>query len=290
MANVKEIRTRMKSIKDIMKITNAMYLISSSNMKKARKSLVATQPYFEKLQSTISDILLRTPHTKQIFFSRREEIPNEQRKRGYIVITGDKGMAGPYNHNVIKLAEVEMNKGIDNQLFIVGMVGRHYFLKKGVKIDHEFLYTTQNPTMYRAREITDTIIESFENGNLDEVYIIYTKMVTTMKMEPKVLQVLPLERRKFERRKANIPHSAFYPSPEEVMDHLVPNYIKGIIYGALVEAYCSEQNSRMVAMEAATSSAKDMLKSLDLLYNRARQAAITQEITEIVSGAKSLNK
>lgn len=290
MSNIKEIRTRMKSVKDIMKITNAMYLISSSNMKKARKSLLATEPYFEKLQSTIADILLRTPHTTQIFFNRRAEIPYEERKRGYIVITGDKGLAGPYNHNVIKLAQEEMKKGSNNQLFVIGQVGRQYFMKKGVKIDHEFLYTAQNPTRYRAGEITDIMVESFEKGELDEVYVIYTKMVTAMKMEPRVLQVLPLERRKFERRKENIPHSAFYPSPEEVMDHLVPNYIKGIIYGALVEAYSSEQNSRMVAMEAATTSAKDMLKQLDLLYNRARQAAITQEITEIASGAKSLNK
>jgi F-type H+-transporting ATPase subunit gamma len=289
MANMKEIRSRMKSIQDIMKITNAMYLISSSKMKKARKSLLATEPYFEKMQSTIYDILLRAPHIQQVFFNKREEIKYEDRKRGYIVITADKGLAGAYNHNVIKLAEKEMSKGANNQIFVVGQVGRQYFIRKNVTIDREFLYTAQNPTMYRAREITESIIKLFEERKLDEVYVIYTKMVTPMKSEPEMLRILPLERRKFERRKGGYIHASFNPSPKEVMNHLVPNYIKGTIFGVLIEAFSSEQQSRMVAMEAATSSAKDMLKDLNLMYNRARQAAITQEITEIVSGANSLN-
>jgi F-type H+-transporting ATPase subunit gamma len=290
MANMKEIHSRMKSIKDIMKITNAMYLISSSKLKKARKSLLATEPYFEKLQSTIHDILVLTPHMHQVYFARREDIPSADRKRGYIVFTADKGLAGSYNHNVIKLAEEEMEKGEKNFLFVVGQVGRQYFKRKNVTIDVEFLYTAQNPSMFRAREMTETIIDLFEKGQLDEVYVIYTKMVTPMKAEPKILKVLPLERKKFERRAAGYQHATFNPSPEKVMDILVPNYIKGLLFGALVEAFSSEQNARMTAMEAATSSAKDMLKELDLLYNRARQAAITQEIIEIASGAKSIKK
>lgn len=290
MANMKEIHSRIKSVKDIMKITNAMYLISSSKMKKAKKSLLATEPYFEKLISTINDILLRAPHMHQVYFERREDIKYEDRKRGYVVITADKGLAGSYNHNVIKLAEEEMKKGKNNFLFVIGQVGRHYFMQKNVTIDGEFLYTAQNPTMYRAREIADTIIQLFQKGHLDEVYVIYTESVTPMKIEPRVLRVLPLERKKLERRASGIQHAHFYPSPEQVMDHLVPNYVKGLIFGVLVEAYSSEQYSRMVAMEAATNSAKDMIKELDLLYNRARQSAITQEISEIVSGAKSLKK
>lgn len=290
MANMKEIHSRMKSIKDIMKITNAMYLISSSKLKKARKSLLATEPYFERLQSTIYDILLRAPHMHQVYFERREHIKSEDRKRGYVVITADKGLAGAYNHNVIKLAESQMEKGSNNSLFVVGQVGRQYFMRRNVMIDVEFLYTAQNPTLYRAREMTETIINLFQKGHLDEVYVIYTQMINPMKSEAKMLQLLPLERKKFERRAAGYQHASFYPSPEEVMEHLVPNYIKGLIFGVLVEAFSSEQNARMVAMEAATNSAKDMLRSLDLVYNRARQAAITQEITEIVSGAKSLQK
>ncbi|SCP97229.1 ATP synthase F1 subunit gamma [Anaerobium acetethylicum] len=290
MANMKEIHSRMKSIKDIMKITNAMYLISSSKLKKARKSLLATEPYFDKLQETINDILLVAPHMHQIYFERREELEKADRKRGYLVITADKGLCGAYNHNVIKLAEEEMAKGDNNFLFVVGQVGRQYFMRKNVVIDVEFLYTAQNPTMYRAGEMTDIILEMFEKRELDDVYVIYNEMVSPLKAETQIKKLLPLERKKFERRAAGIPHAAFYPSAAQVMDNLVPNYVRGLIYGVLIEAFSSEQNARMTAMETATSSAKDMLRELDLLYNRARQAAITQEITEIASGAKCAQK
>jgi F-type H+-transporting ATPase subunit gamma len=290
MANAREIRSRIKGIQDIMKITNAMYLISSSKLKKARKSLAATQPYFEALQATIYDILVRAPHVDSVFFHRRKEIPQEERKKGYLVVTADRGMAGAFNHNVIKRAEEEMKKGGKNSLFVVGMVGRQYFVRKGIQIDTEFLYTAQNPNMYRAQEITKTIIDLFAAGHLDDVYVVYTKMVSPLKSEVQCTKLLPLERKRFERRAAGYSHANFDPSPKIVMDHLVPNYLKGLIFGVLVESFSSEQSARMTAMEAATKSAKDMLKNLGLMYNRARQAAITQEITEVVSGAKSLKK
>lgn len=290
MANTREIRSRIKSIQDIMKITNAMYLISSSKLKKARKNLAATQPYFEGLQSTIHDILIRTPHIHQVFFERREEIEPSDRKTGFLVVTADRGMAGAFNHNVIKMAEEEMKKTSNNSLFVVGTVGRQYFLRKGHQIDTEFLYTAQDPNLFRAGEISKTIINKFAEQELDDIYVVYTKMVTPMKAEVQFAKLLPLERRKFEQRKAGYQHAKFDPSPEIVMDKLVPNYLKGLIYGILVESFSSEQNARMTAMEAATKSAKDMLKGLGLQYNRARQAAITQEITEVVSGAKSLKK
>lgn len=292
MANMREIRNRIKGIQDIMKITNAMYLISSSKLKKARKTLLATEPYFVKLQETIHDILFYAPHMHEIFFERREEIPEEDRKIGYLVITADKGLAGSYNHNVIKAAENEMAKhnSKNTMLFVVGQVGRQYFLRKGVTVDCEFLYTAQNPTMYRAREISETILNLFQTRQLDDVYLIYTKMVTPIKSEPVCTKILPLERRKFERRKAGALHAKFEPSPEVVMDRLVPNYLKGLIFGCMVESFSSEQNDRMIAMEAATKSAKEMLHDLDLMYNRARQGAITQEITEVAAGAKALKK
>lgn len=292
MANMREIRNRIKGIQDIMKITNAMYLISSSKLKKARKTLLATEPYFVKLQETIHDILFYAPHMHQVYFERREEIPLEERKIGYLVITADKGLAGSYNHNVIKAAEEEMAKheSRNTMLFVIGQVGRQYFLRKGVTVDCEFLYTAQNPTMYRARDISETILKMFEERNLDDLYIVYTKMVTPIKSEPVVQKVLPLERRKFERRKAGAPHAKFEPSAAAVMEQLVPNYMKGLIFGCMVESFSSEQNDRMIAMEAATKSAKDMLHDLDLMYNRARQGAITQEITEVAAGAKALKK
>lgn len=299
MANIREIRERIESIQQILKITNAMYLISSSKLKKARKSLDATVPYFAKLQSTIESILEHTPHTRQLYFDRRQNVPEEQRKKGYIVITADKGLCGSYNHNILRYTEQQIeSSNLDNcYLFVIGHVGRLYFQnrmknKKQGYVDGEFLYTTQNPTLYRAREIAEIVLDKFEKKELDEVYLIYTEMVNSSQFEPKTVQLLPFSRRHFGKSSdgtmKKLPKASFVPSPEEVMAYLIPNYAKGIIYGAMVEAFCCEQQARMTAMDSATNSAKDIIKDLSLLYNRARQSAITQEITEVVSGANSL--
>lgn len=301
MANMREIRERIASIQQILKITNAMYLMSSSKLKKARKSLEATEPYFYKLQSTIDSILEHTPHTRQFYFDRRTDIPDDKRKKGYIVITADKGLCGSYNHNILKYTEQELAKAadIDNcYLFVMGQVGRMYFQNrnrsgKHAFVDGEFLYTTQNPTLYRAMEIAELVLDKFENHELDEVYLIYTDMINSNLQEPRTVQLLPFSRRHFgvapDGTLKKLPKASFVPSPEEVMAYLIPQYAKGIIYGSMVEAFCCEQQSRMTAMDAATTSAKDMIKDLSLLYNRARQAAITQEITEVCGGAASVD-
>lgn len=294
MANMTEIRSRMKSIQETMKITNAMYLISSTKLRKAREKLDATAPYFELLQSTIKDILFHSPDINHTFFDQRKKIKPEDKKRGYVVMTADKGMAGAYNHNVLKLAQERLAQGNDNTLFVIGQMGRKYFTKKNVRIDMEFLYTAQDPSMWRARNIAETLVDLYRKEKLDEIYIIYTKMVTPLKAEPEIIQILPLKRQSFEEMNVELEKyhkiADYSPSPKVVMDHLVPNYVKGLIYGALVESFSSEQNARMMAMQGATESAKDMIRELSLLYNRARQAAITQEITEIVSGVKAFQK
>lgn len=299
---MREIRERISSIQQILKITNAMYLMSSSKLKKARKALDSTEPYFYKLQETIESVLEHTPHTRQLYFDRRSGIPEDKRKKGYIVITADKGLCGSYNHNIMKYAEqtVAENQNIDNcRLFVMGQVGRMYFQRrnrsgKTAAVDGEFLYTTQNPTIYRAKEIAELVLEKFEKRELDEVYVLYTDMVNSNLQELRTVRLLPFERRHFGKAPdgtmKKLPKASFVPSPERVMDYLIPNYAKGIIYGAMVEAFCCEQQSRMTAMDAATNSAKDMIKDLSLLYNRARQAAITQEITEVCGGAASLEE
>ncbi|MBR6968243.1 MAG: ATP synthase F1 subunit gamma [Ruminococcus sp.] len=300
MPNMREIRERIGSIQQILKITNAMYLMSSSKLKKARSSLEATEPYFYKLQSTIESVLEHTPHTRQLYFDRREDIPEDKRKKGYIVITADKGLCGSYNHNILKYTEQKLDEAADLDncyLFVMGQVGRMYFQRrsrndKKASVDSQFLYTTQNPTLYRAKEVAELVLEKFEKRELDEVYVIYTDMVTSNLMETRTLRLLPFERRHFGKTAdgtlKKLPKASFMPSPEEVMNFLIPQYAKGIIYGAMVEAFCCEQQARMTAMDAATTSAKDMIKELSLLYNRARQAAITQEITEVCGGAQSL--
>lgn len=295
MGNMREIRDRIKSINDIMKITNAMYLISSSKLKKAKKDLAATQPYFNKLVYAMRSILSRAPEDIDMrYFDRREHIAPEDRKVGYIVITADKGMCGSYNHNIIKMTEERMASSKHSSLYIMGNVGRMYFQRKArageLDVDPEFVYTPQNPTLYRARRIAEQMLKAFDEEKLDDLYIIFTDMVSSIAYEPKILQLLPLDAEHFVQTEGEVVrhHEAeFLPTPNIVMEHLTPNFMKGLIYGAMVESFCSEQQARMSAMDSATTSAKDMLQALSLQYNRARQAAITQEITEVVSGAGS---
>lgn len=290
MANTKEIQDRIKSINDTLKITNAMYMISSSKLKKAKKMLADTEPYFFTLQSEMSRILRHLPDMEDIYFKSNEEKPMEERKDGYIVITADKGLAGSYNHNVLKLAEEHLLSHPNHELFVLGELGRHYFEQRGIAIDKQFHYTVQNPTLNRARNIAEELLEMYQEEKLDEVYIIYTTMVNAVQEETQILQLLPLKKADFDiKLPIDIPHEelALRPSAEAVMDRIVPDYVVGFVYGALVESYSCEQNARMMAMEAASKSAKDMLHELDIIYNRARQAAITQEITEVIAGAKS---
>lgn len=294
MANMKEIQERMKSIRDTMKITNAMYMISSSKLKKARKSLEDTEPYFYTLQSTMARILRHIPEMEDVYFeSPAREKKQEDIRAGFIVVTADKGMAGAYNHNVIRLAEEEMAKYNDPRLMVIGEQGRHYFEQKSKDIYKEFRHTVQSPTLHRARTIRNEILSHYLNHELDKIFIVFTRQVNAMKTEADIMQLLPLKKADY---KMPIPPGItvselqLRPSPKEVMDKIVPNYIVGFIYGALVEAYCSEQSSRMAAMESATSSAKDMLHELDILYNRVRQAAITQEITEVIGGVRAQKK
>ena len=293
MASAKEIQDRMRSIKDTLKITNAMYMISSSKLKKSKKMLADTEPYFYTLQSEMSRILRHLPDMNSIYFKTNAEIPERKRKAGYIVITADKGLAGSYNHNILKLAEEELEKRDDYKLFVLGELGRHYFEQKGINIDKQFHFVVQDPSLSRARRIAEDLLKLYHENQLDELYIIYTAMVNAMQEEAQVAQLLPLKKTDF---KIPVPIDipleglALKPSAQEVMDHIVPNYVVGFVYGALVEAFSCEQNARMMAMEGATNSAKQMLKELDIEYNRARQAAITQEITEVIAGAKSQKK
>ncbi|WP_122644746.1 ATP synthase F1 subunit gamma [Luxibacter massiliensis] len=294
MANIREIQTRINSVKDTMKITNAMYMISSSKMKQARKKLVDTEPYFYGLQGEISRILRHVPDIEHPYFDLREKIPKDKRKIGSIVITADKGLAGAYNHNIIKLEEELLQQPGEHKLFVVGELGRHYFARRDVEIDTNFQYTVQKPTMHRARNISSVILSQFEQGDLDEVYIIYTRMENSIQAEAEKVRILPLARASF--NKMVMPLNMYreeielYPSAESVMDSIVPNYVTGMIYGSLVEAYASEHNARMMAMKSATDSAKSIIKELTTLYNRARQAEITQEITEVCSGANAQKK
>lgn len=292
MANAREILGRMKSIKDTMKITNAMYMVSSSKLQKARRDLKNTEPYFHMIQDGLAKILNVAPEAGNDYFDERPERSGNDRRKGFLVITADKGLAGAYNHNIIKSTEESAAMQAQNMLFIVGQVGRHYFERKNIPIDISFNYTAQNPTMNRARHIAKILVELFEEKKLDEVYVIYTKMVNSMTVEPVTKKLLPLKEEHIEIRDENnyYENAEFMPDAQTVFNNIVPDYVAGFIYGALIESYCSEHNARMMAMETATDAASEMLKQLGVQFNRARQAAITQEITEIIAGAKAQKK
>lgn len=295
MANAREIQGRMKSIKDTMKITNAMYMVSSSKLQKARRDLKNTEPYFYLIQDSLAKILDAAPEAGNVFFDTRPTKQGQGRKVGHLVITADKGLAGAYNHNIIKLAERDVTEnGCDDRLFVVGQQGRHYFENRNIDIDINFKYTAQNPSMNRARVIALKLIELYINGNIDEVDVIYTKMVNSMTVEAVVKKLLPLKKEKLQTQDNELVESyedaTFMPDASTVFNKIVPDYIAGFIYGALVESYCSEQNARMMAMQNASDSATTMIKDLSIKYNRARQAAITQEISEVCGGAKHRGK
>ena len=297
MASMQEIRTRINSVKDTMKITNAMYLISSSKLRKARSGHESVSPYFETLQSTIHDILQRSD-VSMIEDGLFEDRGDDKVNRCFIVIASDKGLAGAYNHNVFKLAEQKMAERDENTadkstVVLVGHVGITYFRKvKGAEIDEDHIYPAADPVMYRAREISEYVISRFLKREFDEGYVVYTEMVNSLVFEPRVIRILPLRAAMFKDAaplSEDLRMPEFSPSPMAVLRHIVPNYVKGIIYGAMVESYACEQSARMTAMDNATTNAREMIDELSLIYNRVRQAAITQEITEIVSGAQSAN-
>lgn len=294
MATMQEIKSRIKSIKETRQITKAMNLISAGKLKKARHQLDQTRPFFDRVKAVMADILAHSGNVESIYFDLRNE--KIGKKKGYIVLTGDKGLAGGYNNNIIKLTEKHVKDDPGAILFVAGHMGRNYFIRNKYNVDTEFFYGVQNPNVYRAREMAEKVLELFSTGALDEVYVVYTHMASSIKLEPKIMQLLPLELKAL-KAELKVPEEVpdtidemmnYEPSPNAVFDVLIQKYVKGIVYGALVEAFTCEQSARMSAMDNATANADEMLEKLNLYYNRARQAAITQEISEIVGGAAAL--
>ena len=287
MAGLREIQSRIKSIEDTRKITNAMYMISSTKMRKAKQALEATEPYFYTLQSTIARILRHLPEMEHIYF---EKPGKERHKIGLLVITGDKGLAGAYNHNILKMAQQFLDDAENEvQLFVVGELGRQYFTARHIPVQKSFQYTVQNPTFSRARWISEVLLDKYGAGELDEIHVIYRRMENSLASVAEDKMLLPIKRTSLVHIPADVYQEEFFliPSASEAVDTIIPNYITGFIYGALVEAFYTVHHARMIAMEAATNNADELLRDLRIMYNRARQAAITQEITEVCSGAKA---
>ena len=291
MASTAEIKGRIASVKQTQKITNAMYLIASTKLRKARSDLDNTRPYFNALGHEIKRIFRTAGHVESPYFYPSDEDRNIPGTYGCLVITADKGLAGSYNQNILRTAQRLLNIHPDTRLFVVGEYGRRFFAQRGIPIERSFLYTAQNPTLARAREISALLLDQYDRGELKKIYVLYTDLANGLTMSTKVTRLLPFHRTHFcaitgQELKESIPFE-FIPSPSAVLNGLMRSYLAGFVYSALVDSFCSEQDARMTAMDAANQNAEDLLASLSLQYNRVRQAAITQEITEITAGAKA---
>lgn len=302
MPGAKEIKGRMKSVSDTQKITNCMYMIASTKMRKAKAELDKTRPYFDALQTEIERVFRVDKKIKSRYFftnNRRDELegmgePDEEgRPDAFLVITADKGLAGAYNHNIIKVAVKLREEHEDVRLFVVGEYGRRYFDSHQIPVEKSFLYTAQNPTISRAREISNILLDQFDRGEIGEIYIIYTDLQSSIKEEVRIERILPFHKSDFRHKNEKKPIEKdfeFVPNLQTVLDNCARNYLPGYIYSALVDSFCSEQNARMEAMSAASDNAEAIMEKLRMQYHRARQAAITREITEVSAGARAQRK
>jgi F-type H+-transporting ATPase subunit gamma len=281
----------MRSVSQTLKVTEAMRLISTSRLRKARKALSESVPYFKRIRLLMEDITEKCGPDTGIYFDPRLDKPN--RKTALLVITGDRGMAGGFHHKVISLAESLCAQAANPYLLMAGSLGTRYFLHTQIPILEDFKSKSEIPSLDIARRISYFVQGQYRKGLIDEFHIVYTKMHSVVKILPESLKLLPLDRAQFEKDRGELADKtrvsySYEPSYATILESLVPEYVEGVIYATLVESYASEQSSRMTAMDSASKNAREMLDKLSLKYNRARQAIITAEVSEIVSGAAAL--
>ena len=291
MASTSEIRRRIGSVRQTQKITHAMYLISQAKLRKAKQELDNTRPYFQALQTEIGRVFNADSTIESRYLIPAD--PNAKPLPGVpacLLITADKGLAGAYNQNVIRQGQQLMAEHPGTALYVVGEYGRRWFAQRGVPVEKSFLYTAQNPTLDRARHIAELLLDRFDAGEINSGWIIYTDMKNGLEATVHQAQVMPLHRERFHAATAATAGDAVYefvPSAKAVLDNAARSCLTGYIYSALVDSFCSEQSARMTAMNAADQNAEELLKDLSVQYNRARQAAITQEITEVSAGERA---
>ena len=291
MAGTKEIKTRIESVQETKKITNAMYLIASTKLQRARQELDNTRPYFQALRGEIKRIFRTVRDVdSRYFYPPTGESPLNG-TYGCLVITADKGLAGAYNQNAIKEAMKLLEQHSDTKLFVVGEYGRRFFASHGIPIEHSFLYTAQNPTMARAREISALLLNGFDKGELEKIFVVYTDLTGVGAYTAQSTRLLPFHRTYFadtaETEQPVTEPFELLPDGRSVLNNMIPSYVSGFIYSALIDSFCCEQDARMTAMDSANRNAEKLLGELSLQYNRVRQAAITQSITEVSAGARA---
>lgn len=280
MASVRDIRRRIRSVRNMQQITKAMKMVAASKLRKAQEKVIAARPYARQLQEVLAR--LAQDHG-DVNHPLLEERPVQ--KVGYIVITSDRGLCGGYNANLIRMTNsLIAEEDHDVRLVAVGRKGRDFYRRGKIETIAEFVGLSDNPSYGQAKEIAQEVISLYEHGELDEVYIVYNEFLSAISQRPTRIRLLPIEKPKQESNKEYI----FEPSPEEILTTLLPKYVETQVFRTLLEGKASEMGAKMTAMGSATDNARDLIARLTLQMNRARQAAITTEISEIVGGASAL--
>ena len=279
--STKDIKNRIRSMESTKQITKAMEMVAASKLRQAQNRVLASRPYFEILYQTITDITRSNRDFSSPFLRKREG-----NRTLLIVIAGDRGLAGGYNSNVLKLCLQEM-EGKDATVLPIGKKALDYFRSHGIRIRTDAYAEAAEITISDCFSIAKGVSKAFEANEYDEVRIIYTNFVSVLSQVPAAIKALPLEDLPAEEKQGVRMDTVYEPNAEEVFEAIVPEYLGGILYGAVCESRCAEQAARRTAMDSATQNAEEMIADLNLKYNRARQAAITQEITEIVAGAEA---
>lgn len=293
MASMRDIKRRKSSIQSTQQITKAMKLVSTVKLQRARQNAEKSEDYFHAMYSTVQSILGRTGSLEHRYLK-----PGEGGKKAVIVITSNRGLAGGYNSNVVKLITRGELKDEDLSIYAIGKKGKEA-LQKNYEIKADYSYVIEEPAYADAMAISKEVLSAFENGEISEIYLAYTRFKNTVVHVPTLVKLLPVEVSEETSGKAgeavkeaeddNRAPMNFEPEDEEALDMIIPKYVTSLIYGGMIEAVASENGARMQAMDSATSNAEDMISSLSLLYNRARQGSITQELTEIIAGANAIS-
>lgn len=280
MAGTQDIRRRIRSVRNMQQITKAMKMVSAAKLRKAQLKLNAARPYARQLQGVL-ERLAQVPVDDIHPLLKKRPV----QKVVYVLITSDGGLCGGYNANLIrKTSGLIAGTQQEVKLVTVGRKGRDFFRRGKIEFLAEFTGLGDDPTYNQAKEIAQKVVDLYVQGEADEVYLLYTEFITAMTQKPTQLKLLPIEQPEGKQGKQYI----FEPSAGEILDNLLPKYVETQIFRTILEGKASEQGARMTAMSSATDNAKDMIDRLTLAMNRARQAAITTEISEIVSGAAAL--
>ncbi|MDF1589613.1 MAG: F0F1 ATP synthase subunit gamma [Gammaproteobacteria bacterium] len=288
MASGKEIRTQIASIKNTQKITRAMEMVAASKMRKAQERMAATRPYADKIHNVIQHLAFAHPEYKHVYLQDREET----KRVGYIIVSSDRGLCGGLNNNLFKTVlndiKQKADKGLEVDVCTIGQKASSFFGRLPVGLVGQAVQLGDAPHPHELIGTVKVMLDAFEQGRIDSLYLVFNEFVNTMTQENRIMQLLPAKPEKPSKELSHHWDYIYEPDAKDVLDNLLVRYIESLVYQGVVENIACEQASRMVAMKSASDNAGDLIDDLQLVYNKARQAAITQEISEIVAGAAAV--